>query len=96
MPASTDRQSGAETAGIERPGSVALHSAVGPGLFVRVRVLARGGIRVWAWLGGCLACGVVYAWSGATRRREREFPGRDECCWPSVAMHRIATKSLLI
>ena len=46
-------------------------------------------------------CGVVYAWNlagawgGATRRRRCEFPGRGECCRPSVAMYRIATKSLL-
>ena len=47
-------------------------------------------------------CGAVYAWNlagawgGATRRRWCEFPGRGECCRPSVAMCRIATKSLLI
>jgi len=38
----------------------------------------------------------VRGWGGATRRSEREFPGRDECCRSSVAMRRIATKSLLI
>ena len=55
-----------------------------------------GGMRAWVRLAGCLACGVVHVRSGATRRREREFPGWDECCWLSVAMRRIATKSLLI
>ena len=49
----------------------------------------------WARLVGCLAYGAVHVRSDATRRREREFPGRDECCRPSVAMRRIATKSLL-